>query len=69
MRKTSTRVKQKVRAALLIQGKTLSDWANENGFKPKTVYQSLWRCETGETQKPRSALLKALEKDTGVKLC
>jgi len=69
MSEISTTLSQKVRAALLTQGKTLTDWAKENGFRPATVMQGLWRCEAGESKKPRSALLKALEKDTGIKIC
>jgi len=69
MSNISTRINQKIRSVLLAQGKTLTEWANENGFKPKTVYQNLWRCGQEGNKKPKTALIEALEKDTGIKIC
>ena len=69
MKNISARCNKKIRSILLARGQTLADWANEHGFKPKTVYQNLWRCGQEGDKKPHTAVIKALEKDTGVRIC
>lgn len=72
MRGMSTTINQKIRSALLLNGKTLSGWARENGFKPRTVSQILWRFG-GKSSTPEGnisrQIVKSLESYTGMKIC
>lgn len=66
------RINRQIRAVLLEQGVTLTDWAIGKDFQPRTVFQTLWRF-AGADKRPRRgialSIVEQLESETGVKIC
>lgn len=71
-RTAETNVNKQIRAALLGQGMTLTDWAIANRFRVQTVFQTLWRF-AGQEKRPRKGvsldIIVQLESETGIKIC
>ncbi len=69
----NTTIRNLVRGKLLLQGKTLHAWATDRGFSPKVAARMFARF-AGESKRPKAgtkslAVIEALEKDTGIKIC
>ena len=72
MRLSQTSTALEMKAFLLKKEKTIAGWAKKHGYNPVHVVRYLGRW-SGRANRPRGAqtraIIEALEKDTGIKIC